>query len=587
MIIRRHYFFLLLILLFALAFRLIGLDWDQDQHLHPDERFLTMVGTAVTWPVSLSQYFNTATSPANPHNQNFGFYVYGTYPVLLVKALSGAFQLADYSHLPLFGRAVSAILDTGTVLLVFFLATLIFSSPKTGLWSAAAYAVSVLPLQLSHFFAVDPYLVFFLTLSFLFFLLFYYSFPSPKSHLFIILTGLSFGLAAGAKISGLIFGFTLVLGFAVLLIRQRKFFPLFFAGLLLIFFFFLSLRINFPYLFSDPRFFTVSLNPKVLANWRELEFESQPNHFAPPSTQWIHLAKGWFPFINLVFVGLGLPLAVAVFLGLILALKTRFRLPGVYLSLFFILSLFVYQSLQFSQPLRYYYPLYPFLAIFAGLALSRLKWFFALLVSLLILIWPASFLTIYTRPHSRVTASAWIYAHIPPGSTLSCEYWDDCLPLSFPGYSGSRYNILQLEPYAAESPQKWAKFIPTLSQVDYLVLSSNRLYASITSDPDYYPQTTRFYQDLFAGKLGFTKIAEFTSRPNLPLPGLHACFALPFLSYGKIAASSDCPLPGLSFIDDYADETLTVYDHPKIIIFQNTGHYSQSQILQLITEASP
>ena len=47
-----------LILVYILAagayLRLVGLDWDIDQHLHPDERFLTMVESSIE-PVGTSQ----------------------------------------------------------------------------------------------------------------------------------------------------------------------------------------------------------------------------------------------------------------------------------------------------------------------------------------------------------------------------------------------------------------------------------------------------------------------------------------------------------------------------------------------------
>ena len=47
-------------------------------HMHPDERFLTMVGTAIDWPASLSEYFDTASSPLSPANRGHEFFVYGT-----------------------------------------------------------------------------------------------------------------------------------------------------------------------------------------------------------------------------------------------------------------------------------------------------------------------------------------------------------------------------------------------------------------------------------------------------------------------------------------------------------------------------
>ena len=45
----------LLIMVVAVYFRFIGLNWDQSQHLHPDERFMTMVESALMPVNSLSE----------------------------------------------------------------------------------------------------------------------------------------------------------------------------------------------------------------------------------------------------------------------------------------------------------------------------------------------------------------------------------------------------------------------------------------------------------------------------------------------------------------------------------------------------
>ncbi|MFQ5460673.1 MAG: hypothetical protein ACE5EL_07765, partial [Anaerolineae bacterium] len=58
------------------SLRLVGPDWDGGQHLHPDERFLTMVESALGVPGDLLGYFDTDTSPANPRNNpSYGFFV--------------------------------------------------------------------------------------------------------------------------------------------------------------------------------------------------------------------------------------------------------------------------------------------------------------------------------------------------------------------------------------------------------------------------------------------------------------------------------------------------------------------------------
>ena len=49
---RRSRAWIAAILVLAAWLRLQGIDWDEGQHLHPDERFLTMVEAAIKSPHS-------------------------------------------------------------------------------------------------------------------------------------------------------------------------------------------------------------------------------------------------------------------------------------------------------------------------------------------------------------------------------------------------------------------------------------------------------------------------------------------------------------------------------------------------------
>src|SRR5688572_9020736 len=105
---------LIVIVLVGAALRLIGIAWDESHHLHPDERFLTMVETAIRLPDGLGGYFNTATSTLSPYNNNFGLYVYGTFPLFLVKVVGQLLSQSGYDQIHLVGRALSALFDVGT-----------------------------------------------------------------------------------------------------------------------------------------------------------------------------------------------------------------------------------------------------------------------------------------------------------------------------------------------------------------------------------------------------------------------------------------------------------------------------------------
>jgi len=99
------------IILLGGYFRAVGLDWDDNHHLHPDERFLTMVETGISPVENLSEYFNTAESSLNPNNRGFGFFVYGTLPIFIVRYLGEWLGQTGFDQIHIVGRAMSGFLD--------------------------------------------------------------------------------------------------------------------------------------------------------------------------------------------------------------------------------------------------------------------------------------------------------------------------------------------------------------------------------------------------------------------------------------------------------------------------------------------
>ena len=149
----------------GISLRLMGLDFDAGQRLHPDERFLTSAITAVQWPDSTGQYFASEFSPLNPTNHGgFDFYVYGDLPLFLGKALVDVTSRVIPESPVLRLRGFSVLIDILLIVCVFFVAKEVFGY-HTGLLAAAFYALAVLPIQLSHFFTVDLFLSLFITIS--------------------------------------------------------------------------------------------------------------------------------------------------------------------------------------------------------------------------------------------------------------------------------------------------------------------------------------------------------------------------------------------------------------------------------------
>lgn len=525
---------LILILLLAFGLRIYGLNWDQNQHLHPDERFLTMVAGAMQWPDKL-----------NPHDIGFNFYVYGTYPVIFVKYVASIFKLDDYNNITLVGRFISAALDTTIVFLVYLIAKEVFKNKIIGLWSAFFYSISVLPIQLSHFFAVDTFLNFFIALSFYFLI---------KSRFLIL--GITFGLAIATKISAIVFLPVIIFHFLYRAFTEKKWINTLVLSFLFLVISAVTFKVAMPF-----------LDQRVLNNWKELETYLKPGVWYPPSTMWMSTGPLLFPFKNLVFLGVGLPLALLIFAGLVyLPIKSK-NWPLILIEIW-IVGLFVWQGIQFAKPMRYFIHIYPFLAIVAGAVFGKIKYKVKYLFLPLVLIWPMAFLSVYTNLHSRIAASIWIYNNVPLGSTIACEHWDDCLPLNLPNYPGNgAYKYQELPMFGVENEQKWQQISERLSQSDYLVLSSNRIYGSTVDLPKRYPRNIEFFKNLFSGNLGYKKVAEFVSRPTLMIPKVNYCLKLPFFNYGSISGVK-CIGKGLEVVDDFTDESFTVYDHPKVIIFR-------------------
>jgi len=631
---------LVAILVLAVALRMQGLNWDEGQHIHPDERFLTMVESAIQLPVSLGQYFDTTRSPLNPYNNNFGSFVYGTVPLFFVRLAAELIGLTDYARVVLLGRALSALADVFVVAMTFAIGRRLYGL-RVGLMAAFLYALSVLPIKQAHFFTVDTFanvplmLAFWFTLDIV---------EGKRGWRAFALAGVSFGLMLASRINLAPFlGIIMLAAFLHLLksmrtvqhvrvtrspetiapeaaeAREGRPMRAFRIGPLLIEIEFkpeartasslsatgeegaefvariwpdvrqiaigllivavaavITFRVTQPYAFDG----LLKLNPQFLKDMEKVQRLVSGQDDYPPGHQWTNRTPYWFPWYNLVFWGLGPALGFAAWLGFGLAAfqVMRNRHWEHLLMLLWVLGMFFYHGQQFVMTMRYMLPLYPFLAIFAAFFLfavwdrvkafgqnapnkrfARTAQFFAgALFTIVIgvtLFWAIASASIYTRTNTRVAASRWIYANVSDTEVIGIEHWDDSLPLRVDGKDYYRdHQGVMLELYGEDTPEKREKMVAWMDQVDYIILSSNRLYGSIPRLPMRFPLTTKYYEWLFNGQLGFEPVKEFTSYPQFM---------------------------GITIVDDNAEETFTVYDHPKVIVFRKTPAYSHDNIVKL------
>jgi len=619
---------LLIILVVGAGLRFHGLDWDQPSgaaqplQMHPDERALSFVGDRVDWPESIRGYFDTAQSPLNPYNAGTPSYVYGTFPLFLVKAvatLAGddpAGPGNSYDATAIWGRRVTAAVDVATIAVVFALGAYLFGV-RPGLLASGLYAFAVLPTQLAHFFTMDPYVTFFGALTLLLSAMLIRAEGRRDVTLLMAGLGLAVGLGLASKVTAwpLAIGPVFAIGIRIglrsdrlgLRWRGERYRPggdiaydiavLAMVGIIAL----MAFRVAQPYTFTGPNIWDVGINPQWRADIEgEVQRQSGDANF-PPFVQFAGRTAFLTPLRNMVLFGLGPGLGVASWValtaGAVLIFKRRemaFVLPVVIAA-----AIFSFQGPRFVAFMRYFLPMYPVLCVAAGWGLvaawraartweparapwpwrtvrwrpgtTAMRWASGTSIAVVLattVFWATAFQNVYWSEHPRIQASQWIFDNLPPGTTITSEIWDDSLPYTLPGQEWGQYPIIELAPYDPDSPEKIRRLVygapgstgSGLVNADYVSISSNRIRQSAPRLEREYPATTRYYELLDSGELGFELVQTFTVRPS-------------FL--------------GIRINDASAEESFTVYDHPEVRIYRKTETFDPERALRLLHEAHP
>jgi len=614
-----------LILLLGGYFRFHGLDWDtpqgaeHSQHLHPDERFLSITSSHIDWPDGAGGYFDTGKSPLNPYAApETHSFVYGTFPLFLAKGVAALADDDSYDTTVTWGRRLTALFDTATIALVFGIGALLFGR-RAGLAGALFYALAVLPTQLAHFWTADPFLTFFGAATVLQSALLLRTNGTRLPWLVAAGAGVTLGLAVACKVNGVLFAGAPVSA-AVLRVALRDLprlglrlrgsrpplqghwmtevsvLALIMAVAIVVF------RVAQPYAFAGPHIWDMALN----TTWRddiqrEFNFQNGDVGF-PPFIQFAGRSPFLTPLRNVVLFGLGPALGLAACLSVVAAGVALFRrrelAPAI--PLVVAAAVFGFQGPRFVAFMRYFEPIYPILCLFAGWGTVSLvgaagtwrartlpdmrfvprltisprlvRWASgAVAVGLVAATawWAMAFQSIYSRPNTRIEASAWIYRNVPQGASITFELWDDPVPLDLaPDRLQSKYRIIETHPYDVDSPQKVPELVygkaeansGGLNQADYVAITSNRVRDSVRRLERSYPSTIRYYDLLDSGALGFERVATFTAHPT-------------FL--------------GLSINDSNAEESFTVYDHPEVRLYRKTRDWNPDRAFALLDAANP
>jgi 4-amino-4-deoxy-L-arabinose transferase-like glycosyltransferase len=663
-----------LILLVAAILRFRGLDWDDFQHYHPDERYIVWVATSIEWPqdwgsafAPQSSTFNPFYWPANATSQGIVLeraeprrFAYGHLPlyldVLLTRGLEqigpavGPLLPANWSvtqdllnlagriefrHLLVAGRALTGLIDLGTVALIFVLGKLMFA-PEVGLLAAAFLALNVMHIQLAHFFTVDPYLTFFVLAAIVFMVLALRAGRKRRWRSFyVLLAAVAIGLAAGSKFGGVLL--LLPLAATVLLDGRRelaqKALLLVVACVLVL----LVFSVTNPFAVLDfsctvdaplrvgpleiPKRYlgscymqNLALQGSMVRGLRDVPFVRQYAG-TTPFLYYVEMQLRWGmgPLLGLIsFLGFGWAIWRVVQGALNWRRRRRnsakhaieddsFRLTGARYRLTMAEPVVLAWTLPFFLTtgaldvkfIRYMQPLVPFLMLYAAaMLLSWHRVAFRRVAAGLILaitaVYALAFVSIYARPHPWIAASEWIYNYVSPDAFILNEAWDDPLPdgieLDGERRRRSEYRTEDVNWLSGtgvnDGEEKLRQNLDLLSQADYLVLSSNRNYGVIPRLPDRYPNSSQYYPLLFAGDLGYEVVYAGTRMPSFL--GLYLktdSFAWPELNPPQPVADFFDSLPGFTL--GRFDESFTVYDQPLVIIFANSGRLSAEEMAEL------
>jgi YYY domain-containing protein len=611
---------LLLILGVALGLRLHGVNWDAGTDVHPDERFVgdTLVHN-LTFPSSPFDLFNSnsgwnpAVASQDPGGVLIGGKVlhdpagfnYGSLPLYLIFIFAhvmswlggfvpgwSSWQGAPSAPIHA-GRVLSALADTVTVFLVYLIGVRL-AGRVTGLFAAALATFAVLSIQLAHFTTVDILLTTFATGTLLASI---DLFTNGRRRDYAI-AGLWLAAALATKASAV----TLV---ALVLVahlwrrwREGNLFswrtlwdlwPTLAACLPALFLFQ-------PYTFVDwSDFWTGVKGQSDLADGNQIVFYTIKWHGTQPLI---------YPFQQLTNYSLGIPLALLAYAGVIYQVVrffTPWRNAGALVA-FFVISYFVSAGILYMKYLRYMEPIVPALCILAALLVSAMarnrgKLFggavrgAGLAIGTLVLVLTAcyglAYEHIYAEPLTRVQATCWMFQHIPDGTPIGQDTFDETLPWGncspttrtatypqagspqgIPGYGGPDiYATAQqtgMPGYGGPDTYATAQQIAgVLAQGRYYIISSRRGMDSVAAEPDQYPYYHRFYQLLLGSKqgtrdpLGYTLVKTFIVHPQLG----------PWTD-----------------TEQGANQNFDEYDHPPVYIFENTGHLDAAAMLNVLDE---
>jgi hypothetical protein len=288
--------------------------------------------------------------------------------------------------------------------------------------------------------------------------------------------------------------------------------------------------------------FSLLFTPYYLINFSE--FISSMNYETGVATgkikvfytnQFLHTIPYLFQFKRIFPYVSGLPIFILSIFGFLSLFKKKVFNSNYFLLLFPCLIYFVYFGQLYTKWVRFMAPVFfvfPFLAVLFLRQIKSAKWFYFL--SFLSIIPGILFINLYFHPDIRLQASTWIDQNIDAQKMILSEAGN---VVDIPLKTKKHFRIINFSFYDLENSQNnQIQLQEYLSQSDYIFVPSRRVFKNQIGKE--FPLSTQYYRDLFSGNAGFKPLISFKT-----------------LNY--------------FFLDpENAEETWTVFDNPKIRIYQ-------------------
>jgi hypothetical protein len=574
---------LILIVIFGALLRFYSLNWGSPFYFHPDERNIAGSISRMYWEKTL-----------NPH-----FFAYGSFwsyiILFLIKITDPLYQIASqpqiisfvenvlpkdpFARAIIFLRVFSALQGIGLITLSYFIGKTFASlsnskfkipaSPAGGLNSKfllllLPFLVATSPgfIQASHFGTFEQ------SLAFLYALIFYLALKFFETRKFITWFSICvvFGISISIRVTSIIL-FPIIVGLLFVVVRVkntplRKLFSWVLYSLVLTIFsivifylsnpysFNLSFTSNFKFqisnLLSHEFLSTMKYESEVALGTMQVFYTGQFNQTVPIVYQFFRVLPFVLnPVIWILFIlSLTIPLIVPLisFIACIpnkISTKTQAPSIPMILTLLFFGVTFLSGSLLFVKWTRYVIPSLPFIYVMIFLFLLKtLKLPLILFIALLSFVFSVFFTSIYSFD-TRIEAARWAGENLNHDVKILSEVYDmGIVPFNevFTYQNILLFNFYEMDDKFNDAANL-AELKNLINQIDVIILPSRRIADTHLRLPNPYSNGNWFYENLFAGNLGFRHVQTF-SHP-----------------YDKI-------IPGIA-----PDESFTVFDHPEVEIF--------------------